>query len=161
MTKTQQKILARGKAKALDSLFVGENAPFGYLAVGYVSGTETGFEDPMDKSRDDSTGVINPNDIGFNELDSVQYNYNRVPLSLVDTADYTNIDYVPNTGKVTRTYEATLEPGNIEGTYINQIAVVNNESKNESSDEFYSATSFNSFYKNSQSSITFRISFTL
>lgn len=157
MTKTAQLIFAKGKAMALDSLFVGDNAPFGYLAVGYVNENENGFEDPLE----DSTLTNNANPEGFDEIDATTYGYYRVPLTLVDAENYTNINYNPNTKKVTRTYQATLDTGNISGTKINQIAIVNSGDATQAETDIYSATTFNSFYKNKQSSITFRISFTL
>lgn len=157
MTKTAQQIFAKGKALALDSLFVGEHAPFGYLAVGYVNETENGFEDPINNSALNSS----TNYGGFKELEPSQYSYKRVQLQLVDSADYSNITYNLDTGKVTRTYQATLPAQNIDGTNINQIAIVSSGTNEESPTDIYSATTFKTFYKNKQSSITFRISFTL
>lgn len=156
MTKTSQKIFAKGKAMALDSLFVGNDAPFGYLAVGY-SEENDGFDDPIENTSISSSS----NYSGFKEIDFTQYEYERVPLTLVDAADFTNINYNSSTQTVTRTYQATLETGNIKGTNINQIAIVSNDGQSEAETDFYSATTFATFYKNDQSSITFRISFTL
>lgn len=157
MTKTAQKIFAKGKAIALDSLFLGDNAAFGYLAVGYSDEQNNGFEDPIENA----SLIKDDNYAGFKELNPTTFGYKREPLTLVDSSDYSNIVYDQSTGKVTRTYQATFPQTNINGTQINQIAVVNNGNAQEGETDIYSATTFNSFYKNEQSSITFRISFTL
>ena len=156
MTKVAQMIFAKGKADALDSLFVGTNPPFGYLAVGFSDEATNGFEDPVVNDTLD-TGTEYGH---FKEIDPVKYLYQRVALTPVDDST-TEINYNESTGKVTRTYQATLEPGNIENTHINQIAIVNGAEAGDSKTIYYSAATFSSFYKDSQSSITFRISFTI
>ena len=40
MAKKSQLIFAKGKAQALDSLFIGDNPPFGYLAIGYTDSSK-------------------------------------------------------------------------------------------------------------------------
>ena len=157
MAKKSQLIFAKGKAQALDSLFIGDNPPFGYLAIGYTDSSTNGFEDPIDNETletDEEYG-------GFKEIEPITYKYSRIKLTSADDANFQNIDYNSATGKVTRTYQATLDSSNIENTYINQIAVVNTSEARDNKTNYYSATTFSSFYKDSQSSITFKISFTI
>lgn len=159
MVKTSQIIFAKGKAKALDSLFLdseNDKAPFGYLAVGFSDAQVNGFEDPILND----TNMTNEEYTGFKELDATRFNYHRVELRGSDL-NYEDINYNDATGKVTRTYQATLESDNINETYINQIAIVNTSEANNNMTEFYSATTFPSFLKDSHSSITFKISFTI
>lgn len=157
MVKNSQIIFAKGKAQALDSLFIGDNPPFGYLAIGYSNASTNGFEDPIN----DENLITEEEYGGFNEIEPVTYKYNRIKLESAEDANFQNINYNSTTGKVTRTYQATLESGNIENTYINQIAIVDTSEAGDNKTNFYSATTFSSFYKDSQSSITFKISFTI
>ena len=135
---SSQLIFVKGKEKALDALFDGTNqAAFGYVAIGYAE--DNGFVDPgLDENS------TQPTESNFQERK--------------DTDNPVDID--TETGKVTVRYKAVLETGNIDSQNINQIAIINNGEKTDT-DQIYSATSFQTFYKTDQTSLTFVIGFQL
>lgn len=137
--KKSQIIFMNGKEIALKKLFNHDGGAFGYLAVGYSS--QNGFVDEND----------------FKELTEVS-TYERIPLYLYESDP---VDKDEDTGKVLVKFMATLKSSNIqESQNINQIAVV--DSKNIGAEtKYYSATTFPTFTKTSQSSITFVIGFRL
>lgn len=146
---SSQLIFVKGKEKALDALFNGSSTDkpaFGYLAIGYSD--DIGFVDPG--LEEDSTQFVENN---FNEIEGSE----RLILTKATDSPVT-ID--TETGKVTVRYQAVLETGNINNQNINQIAVINNEEKTDT-DQIYSATSFQTFYKTNQTSLTFVIAFQL
>ena len=141
--KKGQIIFMNGKEKALKSLFVGEACPFGYLAVGYVE-NDNGFEDIEGQ-------------YGFNELEEGN-GYQRVQLKLHGENP---VETDPDTGKVLVKVEATLTENIITTPQmINQIAIVDNGDLSADT-VLYSATTFESFSKSAESSITFVIGFRL
>ena len=147
MVKKSQIIFMEGKEKALDALFGDENATFGYLAIGFqdTSG-QNGFEDPL-AVQNNST----PN--GFMEIQ--QESYKRIKLEKVTDGVVRD----PDSGKVLRKYQAVLENSNItQSQDINQIAVVDNQNI-DAETTIYSATTFQTFNKTNESSITFVIGF--
>ena len=145
MTKKNQIIFIDGKIKALNTLFSEKN--FGYLAIGYAE-SDNGFEDP--KTSD--TEIPN----GFSEL--TRSDYERIKLQ--PSSDEPQID--TDTGKVLVKFEAILSENNIiESQQINQIAVVDNANANSADTTYYSATTFPSFTKTNETSITFVIGFRL
>ena len=143
--KKSQIIFMSGKEQALKALFSGPNSAFGYLAIGYAS-EDNGFLDP------DKTDV---SESGFQELTEVS-SYQRIPLTLSGSTDKDE-----DTGKVLVKFSATLKETNITSSQnINQIAVV--DSANIGADtKIYSATTFPTFTKTEESSITFVIGFRL
>ena len=149
MVKKSQVIFMKGKEKALKALFSLDNPSFGYLAIGYVSQDDNGFEDP-DSNDGASTS-------GFNELEETN-NYHRVQLKLHSTSP---VEKDPDTGKVLVKFEATLDENNIkEPQKINQFAIV--DSANIEADyTIYSATTFPVFTKTVSSAITFVVGFRL
>lgn len=147
MTKKSQIIFMKGKEKALDALFGDDDATFGYLAIGYekTSG-QNGFEDPL-ATENDSTST------GFTEIQ--QDSYHRIKLQKIENG--TERD--PDSGKVLKKYQAVLDNDNItQSQDINQIAVVDNQNI-EADTTIYSATTFQTFNKTNESSITFVIGF--
>ena len=149
MTKQNQLIFMEGKKKALERLFSGgENSVFGYLAVGYSS-QDNGFEDP------DAEESVESN--GFNELEETN-GYERIPLQLQPNG----VDEDSSTGKVLVRFSATLTEDIIKSSQeINQIAVVDSKDVRASDTKYYSATTFPTFTKSSESAITFVIGFRL
>lgn len=146
MAKKSQIIFMDGKEIALNSLFTGDNCPFGYLAIGYTP-EDNGFEEPDGQTAN-----------GFNELEETN-GYQRIALQPhSETAQKDS-----STGKVLVKFTATLDTNNIKKTQaINQIAVVDSQSSIGSADtKFYSATTFPTFMKTQDSSITFVIGFRL
>lgn len=150
MTKQNQLIFMEGKKKALERLFSGgENSVFGYLAIGYSS-QDNGFEDP------DAEGNVESN--GFNELEAVNGYNERIPLQLQPNG----VDEDSSTGKVLVRFFATLTEDIIKSSQeINQIAVVDSKDVRASNTKYYSATTFPTFTKSSESAITFVIGFRL
>lgn len=148
MTKQNQIIFMSGKEKALKSLFSGgENAAFGYLAVGYSPNGE-GFEDA--EATEDLTAL------GFQELDGTN-DYKRVELVPVTNG----VEKDQDTNKVLVKFEATLDENNIKNSQpINQLAIVDSGNIGQNTN-IYSATTFNKFEKSSESLITFVIGFRL
>lgn len=148
MAKKSQVIFMSGKEKALTELFAGDNPVFGYLAIGNTS-EENGFEDPG----------LNNNiiDTGFQELEETN-GYTRIQLKLhTDNPVTTDED----TGKVLVKFSATLDENNIQNPQeINQIAVVDSGTIGADT-KIYSATTFPTFTKTKDSSITFVIGFRL
>jgi len=148
MAKKSQIIFMSGKEKALTELFAGDNPIFGYLAIGFAS-TENGFEDPGVNGEIQETG--------FYELEQTN-GYNRIPLQLHSDNPVT-VD--EDTGKVLVKFSATLDENNIQNaTNINQIAVVDSGTIGADT-KIYSATTFPTFEKTQDSSITFVIGFRL
>ena len=142
---SSQLIFMKGKEKALDALFDGNNdkAAFGYLAVGFnEDATTNGFVDPYI-----NVGQEN----GFMEIEGS----NRIPLSKYEGESIFDED----TGKVTVKYKAELDASNVPNNNINQIAVVSGANPEAEDDEIYSATTFQTFYKTSSTSLTFVIGF--
>lgn len=147
MAKKGQVIFMDGKERALKALFTGDNSVFGYLAIGYVS-EDNGFEDPDANNSASSSG--------FNELEETN-GYHRIALSLHSDP----VDKDPDTGKVLVKFTATLDENNLtESQNINQIAVVDSGTIGADT-HFYSATTFPTFTKTRESSITFVIGFRL
>lgn len=140
----------KGKEKALKSLFSGDSAAFGYLAIGYEREKENnGFEDP---DRNDGAS-----ETGFKELEQLN-NYHRIPLQLHTDNP---VDTDEDTGKVLVKFSATLDSNNLtDAQDINQIAVVDSGTIGADT-EIYSATTFPTFTKTKDSSITFVIGFRL
>lgn len=139
MGKKSQMFFTSGKEKALKEIFTGESPTFGYIALGYVQDASTnGFESESD----------------FQELEDV--NYERLPISL-DTTSTTEVD--TDTGKVLVKFTATL-PNSIilDQKSINQIAVVDNKNIGANT-TIYCATTFPTFTKTQDSSITFILGF--
>lgn len=150
MTKKSQIIFMEGKEKALDALFGNDDATFGYLAIGCKNETDSqnGFEDPL-VTQNDSTAI------GFNEIQ--QESYHRIKLQKVANG----VERDPDSGKVLKKYQAVLDNENItQSQDINQIAVVDNQNTS-STTTIYSATTFQTFNKTNESSITFVIGFRL
>lgn len=153
MTKKSQIIFMDGKEIALDSLFNGEDGAFGYLAIGYSSEDDNGFEDP--KENPTATNI----DPGFKEINITNIpSYKRIALQAVSGS----AEKDPDTGKVLKKYQAILDTDNISTSQnINQIAVVDSATPNDADTNIYSATTFPTFNKTSESSITFIIGFRL
>lgn len=148
MVKKSQIIFMDGKEEALNRLFTGDDCPFGYLAVGYV-GEENGFDDPAAYTE------ATPN--GFVELEDTN-GYKRIQLKPHSEASEKD----PTTGKVLVKFTATLDTDNIkQNQSINQIAVVDSKDVKAAETKYYSATTFPTFVKNQDSSITFVIGFRL
>lgn len=148
MVKQSQVIFVNGKEKALKNLFGGENCPFGYLAVGYVE-SENGFTDEEGNDEIAETGFV--------ELEPTN-NYQRMELK-IDSASPVEKDY--QTGKVLVRFTATMDTENVSTPQqINQIAVVDRKDIDVET-QIYSATTFETFNKSSESSITFVIGFRL
>lgn len=146
MAKKSQIIFMDGKERALQALFDGEDSVFGYLAIGFAE-IDNGFEDITEEQTDN----------GFHELQFTN-NYERIPLNA--TSD--PIEKDPETGKVLAKFAATLDEGNITvAQKINQIAVVDSKTVGDADTKYYSATTFPTFTKNQDSSITFVIGFRL
>lgn len=144
MTKKSQIIFMNGKEKALKSLFYGENCPFGYLAIGYAE-NDNGFEEPNSDTES-----------GFKEIQKAN-GYERIPLELYPE----EADKDEDTGKVLVKFQATLPTTNITSSQdINQIAIVDNKNISEDT-SIYSATTFPTFTKTAESSITFVVGFRL
>ena len=141
---SSQLIFMKGKEKALDALFDGSNdkAAFGYLAVGFnEDATANGFVDPyINKGQEN----------GFMEIEGST----RIPLT-----KYEEASILDDTGKVTVKYKAELDASNVPNNNINQIAVVSGANPEAEDDEIYSATTFQTFYKTSSTSLTFVIGF--
>lgn len=147
MAKKSQIIFMDGKEQALRLLFNKdiENS-FGYLAVGFAE-TDNGFEDPRASS--------DPIENGFNELNISSYRR----VSLEPHTDEPEKD--PDTGKVLVKFTATLDETNItEPQSINQIAIVDSAEVGADTN-YYSATTFQTFTKTAESSITFVVGFKL
>lgn len=150
MTKYNQLVFTKGKEKALDALFSGENeGVFGYLALGYQSDEQTnGFEEPADESNDvDDNG-------GFNEITTAE-NYQRIQLKPIPEA--TTVD--GKSGQVIKKYEAELSADNVTNSLINQFAICDNAKFDEGDTTIYSAAAFKTFHKTSETSITFIVGF--
>lgn len=151
MTKKSQVIFMSGKEKALKALFSNSQgtAIFGYLAIGYGIDEENGFEDP------DANNTATES--GFKELPETN-DYHRIPLSLHSDP----VEKDGDTGKVLVKFTATLDENNIKQPQnINQIAVVDNAKILGADTKIYSATTFPTFQKTQDSSITFVIGFRL
>ena len=149
MVKKSQIIFMDGKEQALRLLFdyTRENA-FGYLAVGFSENND-GFEDPKASSE--------PIESGFNEI--TNGSYQRVQLEPYTGGE--NPERDPDSGKVLMKFAATLQEENIsEPTSINQIAIVDSEEIGADTN-YYSATTFQTFQKTGNSSITFVVGFKL
>lgn len=136
-TKSSQVIFLKGKEKALKSLF---SETFCYLAIGYDP-ENLGFENSQDSTIEQN---------GFLELDETLNEYNRIKMNVEST------DIDEDTGKVLVKLSATLNPTNIVGSKINQMAIVDS-SENTDEQTFFSATTFPVFNKTTNSSITFVI----
>lgn len=139
-----QIIFSKGKETAMKYLFGTDG--FGYLAIGYDSNNE-GFEDITDTQQ---TG-------GFVEI-SGDESYQRIPLEYMPEGT----TFEQDTEKVLVKFKATLDYENIQnGQNINQIAIVNNSATDSAQvdTDFYAATTFPTFVKNSLTSITFVIGF--
>ena len=139
MVKSSQIIFMDGKEEALKKLFDGKNdGVFGYLAIGYYDENDNGFE-----SVDD-----------FKELEDTN-GYHRIELSL--SSDPVQKD--ESTGKVLVKFTGTLDSENIQQSQaINQLAIVDTKSIGANTN-YYSASTFKTFTKTSESSITFVIGF--
>lgn len=137
MAKTSKMIFLDGKEKALENIFSGEDAVFGWIALGFVS-ENNGFESESD----------------FSELNEA--GYSRIALSKYELeANEKDV----NTGKVLVKFTATVDSNSLSnGQQINQIAVVDNDNIG-SSTKFYCATTFPTFTKTNDSSITFILGF--
>lgn len=145
MEKTNQIIFMDGKETALKKLFGETDSPFGYLAVGYAE-ADNGFREPTTEQNN-----------GFNEISATNLSYERIKLTAV--SDGTTKD--PDTGKVLVKFQATLNNDNINSHQnINQIAVVDRKDISEDT-KYYCATTFPTFTKSDESSITFVIGFRL
>lgn len=143
MTKNQI-IFMEGKEQALKSLFTGDNCPFGFLAIGYAE-NNNGFQE-------ETSEVSN----GFNEISEAN-GYERIPLILHSDDPVHDED----TGKVLVKFQATLSTENITVSQeINQIAIVDRQDITDAT-KYYSALTFPTFTKTSESSITFVIGFRL
>ena len=141
MVKNSQVVFADGKEVALKALFGSSN--FGYLALGYESSEDNGFEDGQD--RTDSAK-------GFKELTNEQdSSYERIALSYFETATD------PDTSDVIVRFKATLPATNITGHSLNQMAVY--DSAEIGTGNMYSATTYPTFNKTQLSSITFVVGF--
>lgn len=151
MVKKSQIIFMKGKEEALNRLFNGEQSVFGYLAVGYVA-NDNGFEDSLEEQDGSS------NQYGFVEIDQSEISsYKRVPLQSMNETTYDE-----STGKVLVKFQATLNVDNIQTSQpINQIAIVDTATPNDAGTKFYSATTFQTFNKTAESSITFVLGFRL
>ena len=139
MAKNIQVIFMKGKEAALKSLF--ENK-FKYLAIGY---------DPLEEGLEDAYDI----DIvtaGFQEL-SPSDGYERIPLSVLPS-DTTPDD---ENKKVLIKLSATLPSEKISNHKINQMAIVDNQEINPADTNYFSATTFPTFNKTENSSITFVI----
>lgn len=146
MTKQSQIIFVDGKEKALESLFSGDGSPFGFLAIGYAE-QDNGFEEA--NAEQNKTN-------GFSEISSVN-GYERIALTPSEEAPDKDVD----TGKVLVKFKATLPNENISvNQNINQIAVVDRQDISNDT-VFYCATTFPTFTKSIESSITFVIGFRL
>ena len=148
--KSSQVIFMDGKEIALKKLFDGKNGGvFGYLAIGYAN-TDNGFIDPKRGSSNEQNTSN-----GFNEVTESQ-GYHRIPLELYATDP---VDKDKDTGKVLVKFTATLDTENIQQSQpINQIAVVDNATIGADT-KIYSASTFQTFVKTGESSITFIIGF--
>ena len=143
MTKKQQIIFIKGKTEGLKTLFNSDN--FGYLAVGYSSDEDNGFENP--------TSAQSQTENGFHEISkSEDGSYMRVTLSFVDSLE----DY--DTGRTMCTFTATLETSNIiQNLPINQFAICNSINPDDLNTTFYCASTFPTFTKNNNLEISFTI----
>ena len=139
MANSNQVIFLKGKEKALQILFDSNN--FGYLAIGYDP-DDLGFEDSEDGD------IISQ---GFLELDRTISNYSRIPL------DFMSSEKDPDTGKVLVKFSAELKATNINGNKINQMAIVDSLDGTNADTTYFSATTFPTFNKTNNSSITFVI----
>lgn len=140
MVKVNQMFFTAGKEEVLKKIFTGDNCPFGYVALGYVD-SNNGFESEED----------------FDELDVTDYS--RIKLTL-DNSSPVEVD--TNTGKVLVKFKATLTTDNIKAEkLINQLAIVDSETINNANTKIYCATTFPTFNKTSDSSITFVLGFRL
>lgn len=147
MAKQSQIIFMNGKEKALKTLF--SESTFGWLAVGYEP-TDNGFEDPSI-----NTEISNS---GFNELEEAN-GYTRAKLYLDEESPVSKDD---SSGKVLVKFKATFDETNIMGNQnINQIAIVDNSTPGYADTNFYAATTFPTFQKSQDSSITFIVGFRL
>lgn len=137
MTKKSQMFFTTGKKEVLKKIFTGDNCAFGYVALGFAE-SNNGFEQESD----------------FKEIDSVDYY--RIPLS-IDSSSQVEVD--SDSGKVLMKFSATLGIDNIiEEKQINQLAVVDSSTISAET-KFFCATTFSTFTKTSDSSITFILGF--
>lgn len=155
--KYNQLVFLKGKEKALDALFLGKSdgavsipPAFGYLALGYnETTTDNGFEDP-DADPNASSTVDKYG--GFQEITDDE-NYSRVQLTSGG-----DVVYDTENNQVIKKYEAEILASNTQHA-INQFAICDNGDKNNEDTVIYSAASFNTFQKTSDTSITFIIGF--
>lgn len=136
-----QVIFTKGKEAALKDLF---SNTFMYLALGYDP-EEKGFEESVDNDIETQ---------GFLELNNVEESsYERIKLNVL--SDQTTID--PETKKVLIKLQGTLPSTNIRGSRINQMAIVDNKDSTPAQTTYFSASTFPTFNKTENSSITFVI----
>ena len=133
-------IFTDGKKVAMKSLFNSDNTDsFPYLALGYDADSN-GFTDSQTEN-------------GFNEI--TDDTYERIPLT-----NGIDKDVDATTGKVTVEFTANLDYTNIKTTKsINQLAIVDSQTKHDGNTRYYAATMFPPFSKNEGNSITFTIGF--
>lgn len=137
--KTNQIIFLKGKEAALKKMFNESN--FGYLAIGYDP-EDLGFEETEDS---DITSK------GFLELTQGIDGYERIDL------EYYSSEVDPDTQKALVKFKAELKTTNITGHRINQMAIVDNKTGTSAETTYFSATTFPTFNKTENSSITFII----
>lgn len=161
MTKKNQIIFMDGKEEALKSLFgSGSNSAFPYLAIGYNPSQDNGFEDFSASEEEGAQATYGVYGNGFFELEETNGYTSRILLEDYPT-DSVNKD--ESTGKVLKKFQATLNEDVLAtATNINQIAIVNTATVGDvANTKFYSATTFKTFAKSSESTITFVIGFRL
>lgn len=137
MTRSNQIIFLDGKEAALKKIF---SEHFGYLALGYDP-EELGFQESTDGDIESK---------GFLELTEGVNNYQRIELRFLSA------ERDPDTQKVLVKFKADLPTGNITGQRINQMAIVDT-ANTDAKTTYFSATTFPTFNKTSNSSISFVI----